>query len=134
MAKSRLDEKDDYDSRREVFRQLHSLSPANRLIVLRHFCDQVSPADGADGVKPKRAMLHSVDMAYKSDDWDRRLTSEVYADLWILVTQYALDPVRLGVTLESWARRPWTIPPLRRRTGTARPSAPAAASPRLSPL
>lgn len=104
---------DDYDSRREVFRQLHSLSPANRIVVLRHFCDAVASGNG--GVKPKKSMLDSVEKAYRSDPWDRRLTSEVYCDLWLLVTQYGLDPVRLGVVLEGWARRPKTIPPLRPR-------------------
>lgn len=134
MAKSRLSVMDNRDDRREVWRLLHSLTPEKRVQALDGFCRMVSPADGTDGVKPRDHMFESAKFSLASAAWDRRLTNEVYADLWILVTQYALDPVKLGVTLESWARRPWTIPPLRRRTGTARPSAPAAASPRLSPL
>jgi hypothetical protein len=101
---------DDFDSRREIFRQLHSLSPADRIVVLRHFCDMVNA--GGSGVKPKRAMMESVWNAYRSDAWDRRLTSEIYCDLWLLVTQYKLCPIRLGVVLERWARLPKSIPPL----------------------
>jgi hypothetical protein len=118
MSKFVFSSLDDYDSRREVWRQLHSLSPADRVVVLRHFCDAVASGDG--GVKPKRSMLESVWNAYRSDAWDRRLTSEIYCDLWLLVTQYGLDPVRFAVVLEGWARRPTTIPPVvRRRPGPA---------------
>ena len=113
VAKSRLDQYETLDDRREVWRQLHSLSPATRVVVLRHFCDAVSGS--TDGVKPRKTFGPMVDNAYRSESWDVRLTNEVYADLWILVTQYKLDPAWLGVTLEGWARRPWTVPPVRRR-------------------
>lgn len=113
MPKSRLDEYETLDDRREVWRQLHSLSPANRVVVLRHFCDMASGP--TDGVKPRKTMAAMVEAAYRSDAWDVRLTNEVYSDLWILVTQYKLEPISMGVTLERWARRPGDIPPVRPR-------------------
>ncbi len=135
MSKFVFSSFDDYDSRREIWRQLHSLSPADRIVVLRHFCDMVWDRVGGAGVKPRGVMADSAVKAYRSDAWDVRLTNEVYADLWILVSQYGLDANRMAVTLEGWARRPWEIPPVRRRAAPIAVTGPlpAASSCRLLP-
>lgn len=113
MIKSRLDYFESYDDRRQAWQCLHSLSPADRIVVLRHFCDRVAD-QGHANVRPRRHMAEWAMNAYRSDAWDVRFTNEVYCDIWLLVTQYALDPVKLGNDLDGWARRPWSIPRLRR--------------------
>lgn len=91
------------DDRREIWTLLHRLSPSGRVAFLHWACRQVADQHG-NGPHPMidRGMIQQ---AYRCDRADDRLTTAIFADLWALVGQWNLDPVKAAVELEKWGSR-----------------------------
>lgn len=94
---------DNLDDRREVWVCLHRLPPEVRLDFLAEMCRLVTAM--GRGVKPAPGMAAQVAYARRSDEADRLLTNEVWSNLWLLTSQYDLDPTRMVLALEAAARR-----------------------------
>lgn len=105
---SRLKVVDNLDDRREVWRALHHLEPMDRVAVLAAICR--SAWTEVYRPYPAARVWEDARRAERSDEYSRRLTNEVFNDLWLLVSQYGLDAERVAVTVVSYARRPDRIP------------------------
>lgn len=97
---------DTLDDRREVYHLLSKLPPAQRVGWLDWACRQATL--GASGVRPivqqkTRQLAHQ---ARWDSAADRRLTLEVYFDLWMMSLNYRVDFDVLLRLLERSARRP----------------------------
>jgi hypothetical protein len=97
------------DDRRVIWTALHGLPAEKRVCVLAHIARRVAGFSGA-GLKVKAAMWETAKSADRVAGLGTILTNEVYRDLWLLVSNYGLDPVRMGTVVVEFARKPHTVP------------------------
>lgn len=95
---------DNLDDRREITILLRKLHPRDRLRFLADCCKRVTlkKADTCPGIR--RDMFQRSKLAMRDDEADRRLTTEVYFDLWALASQYGLDLGQAADRLEGFVR------------------------------
>lgn len=110
---SQLVTMDTLDDRRELWHLLHRLPPVRRVAFLAWCCTQVS---GPGGTRPGPSSRNqpAVAAARLDDKADERLTNMMYGDLLMLGAQWGLDLAKAAVTLESWVKRPASVPKMPR--------------------
>lgn len=105
---------DNLDDRREITVLLRKLHPRDRLRFLADCCQRVTVKKAGTCPGIRRDMRQRCKAATRSDEADRRLTTEVYFDLWALASQYGLDLEAAAVRLEGFVRdgdyRKYTLP------------------------
>lgn len=97
---------DSLDDRREIHRLLARLSPARRLAFLRDCCRRARLPGHRDFTGPSRKTVELAELARRDDSADRRLTLDVWFDLWHLATHYAFDLDDALARLVALCRRP----------------------------
>ena len=110
MARGRLYILDDLDSRREIWQALHHVTPEQRVCVLAAISRTI-PGWFGRGIRVMQETFDKATWADRVYGASTNLTNEVYRDLWLLVSNYGLDPVRMGTMVVNFARKPHTIPP-----------------------
>lgn len=109
MGRGRLSYLDTLDDRRVVWTALHGLPAEKRVCVLAHVARLVAGYSGA-GLRVKADLWETAKSADRVYGLGTILTNEVYRDLWLLVSNYGLDPVRMGTVVVEFARKPHTVP------------------------
>lgn len=103
MTSPTLLQLDTRDDRRELWHLFHRLSPTRRVAYLAWCCGRVC---GPGQTRPtvSHRMTDTVVMAYRSGEYDLRLTNEVYTDVLVLAGQWGLDLAAAAVELERRVR------------------------------
>lgn len=99
MSKPALLVMDNVSDRREMWHLLHRMPPRDRVRFLKWACGQV----GGPGVRTRPEPTYErslIDLAYRDDSADLRVTNLVYYDVWVLVGQWEADPIKLGIELD----------------------------------
>ncbi len=102
---------DSLDDRREVWRMLDELRPADRWRFVRWACGACPPArmapvltlTEADRDRTKRATMFD-------DEAGKGITNQCYGFLWMLVAQYGLSPDVLTATLADTVKGRFPLP------------------------
>lgn len=120
MSQSPLLVMDTRSDRRDVWELLHRLPPRERTRFIAWACGQVTrPGRPCPVPRYDRGL---VDLAYRDDSADRRLTNACYSDFWSLIGQFGLDPTSAATELERRVRKRPAAPPA---SAGPRPSRPA---------
>lgn len=106
MSTSPLIAIDSKEDRREVWHLLHRLPPADRVHFLVFACRQVPQGKGKLPVPCVQHMQTTLEMAYRCDRADSRLTNECYGDILVLFAQWGLDALATACELVRWVRDP----------------------------
>jgi hypothetical protein len=101
---------DTLDDRREIWKALHCVTPEQRVRILAYLSASVGGFFGR-GVTVKDETWEKATWADRVYGASVNLTNEVYRDIWLLVSNYSLDPLVMGNTVIEFARKPHTIPP-----------------------
>ncbi len=89
------------DDRRELDRLLARLPPRRRVAFLARCCGRAAVPHSATRPGVRHDTWARVPSAERDDEADRRLTTEVYFDLWCLAMQYGLDLRQAALDLEA---------------------------------
>ncbi len=112
MARSRLSAFDNRDDRTLIWTTLHHIKPEQRVCVLAAMAASV-PGWFNRGLGVKAETWEKATWADRVYGASTNLTNEVWRDLWLLVSNYGLDPLVMANRIVEYARKPHTIPPKR---------------------
>ncbi len=102
MSKPSLLVIDTLDDRREVWHLMHRLPPRERVRFVGWCCARITSEVGHRPCpRYDRGLL---DLAYRDDSADLRVTNSAYSDVLVLAAQWGLDLAAAAVELERRVR------------------------------
>ncbi|HYH66392.1 MAG TPA: hypothetical protein VD866_16990 [Urbifossiella sp.] len=103
MSKPSLLVMDTLSDRRDIWHLLNRLPPKGRVQFVGWCADRITTNAGMRPVP--RYDRELLDLAYRDNSADLRVTNAAYADLLNLSAQWGLDLAAASVELEQWVRR-----------------------------
>lgn len=79
---------DNLDDRKELHYLLNKLHPVRRLAFLRWCCARATLPGAKSHPEPSHTMYPLTELACRDDSASKRLTMEIYQDIWRISCQY----------------------------------------------